>query len=185
LQFKLQEPWTEWLIPTIIGRIVWYSKLDTGSSVTLIGKKVADQFGLSTDFIISQPCIKFLGVFDKTQGYAFKVPCGFLPLGDNKLPISKIFVPFEFTHEESTYRFTTTDKYLIGTDVLNNYNCTIIFTGGLTGKVVKSTVLKLDPHGLLIPDVHQKEYTIEQLAKEASLDKKFKSIWKTEETQIK
>jgi len=175
MTFELIHPWDEWKIVTGIGKRTAHAKLDSGSPMTLIGINYVEQFGITRNFIAKQACVSFRGVSGKLEGYAFQVPCTLFPLGDSKLPISFVYVPYDYVIEDTEkdgkviekkvkYRFVTTDKYLIGTDVMDNYNMQIIFNGSSMSKTVTSALLKLTPHGLLLPKRTIRTYALSTLA---------------------
>ena len=175
MKFELIHPWDEWKIVTDFGKRTTHAKLDTGSPMTLIGVNYAEQLGITRDFIAKQTCVSFRGVSGKLEGYAFQVPCTLLPLGDEKLPVSFVYVPYEYAVEniekdgkvvekKIKYRFVTTDKYLIGTDVIDNYNVQVAFKCALRGKTVTSAQLELTPHGLRLPKRTIRTYSLSKLA---------------------
>ena len=116
------------------------------------------------DFIKNQKCVRYIGAVEESKGYAFKVPCASLPLGNSEIPISEIYVPFTFI-DKTKYRFISEDRFLIGTDILNNYNLNIIFKNVTGDKTVRSVCLELLPHGLKLPKRRSPDYTLSQMAK--------------------
>ena len=161
--FNLENPWVEWKIITKIGRQIFYAKLDTGAFITLIGVGIAIDLGLSTDFIKNQKCVRYIGVVEESKGYAFKVPCNSLPLGNMEIPIKEIYVPFTFI-DKTKFRFISEDRFLVGTDILNNYNINIFFNGKSMNNTVNSVHLELLPHNLTLPKRRSPDYTLSQLA---------------------
>jgi hypothetical protein len=106
-------------------------------------------------FTSDHPCVNFSGVNGKADGYAFKVPCALLPLGKVKLPCKFIYIPFEYAVDKSEkklkYKYITPDKYLVGTDILNDYDICVRFEKAKHGNNVKSVQLELTEHGLALP----------------------------------
>ena len=147
--FKLKRPWTEWIITTKVGKRIFNAKIDTGAFITLIGFDIAIELGISIDFIKKQKCIRYIGVVDENKGYAFKVPCSSLPLGNMNIPVSEIYIPFAFINA-SKYRFISEDRFLIGTDVLNNYNQKIVFNNKTDDNKVDTVYLELQPHSFIL-----------------------------------
>ena len=72
MRFNLENPWFEWIIKTDVGKQMTDAKIDTGSSLTLVGIKITELLGLKQDFILCQPCVSFKGVSGIIEGYAFK-----------------------------------------------------------------------------------------------------------------
>ena len=162
--FELKRPWIEWMITTKIGKQTYDAKLDTGAFITLIGIDVAVELGLTVDFIKKQKCVRYIGVVEESKGFAFKVPCTSLPLGNKIIPISEIYVPFTFI-DKNKYRFISEDRFLIGTDILNNYNLNIIFNNVTRYNAVNSVCLELRSHGYKLPKRRSPSYTLNQMAK--------------------
>jgi hypothetical protein len=169
MRFDLMHPWTAWKIKTVVGRKTVDAKIDSGASLTLVGIDNARELGVDLSFTGNQPCVRFSGVSEKSDGYAFKVPCGSIPLGNERLRCGFIHIPFEYAVDKAgkklKYRFVTPNKYLVGTDVLNSYNVSVRFKKAIFGDNVKSVRLKLKKHGLSFPPKPaRKEYTFSQLA---------------------
>jgi hypothetical protein len=169
MQFELIPPWIEWKIKTIVGRKTVDAKIDSGASLTLVGIDNAIALGIDLSFTGKQPCVRYSGVSEKLDGYAFKVPYGPLPLGGERLRSEFIYIPFEYAVDKAgkklKYRFVTPNKYLVGTDILNNYNVSVRFKRAMFSDNVKSVRLKLKKHGLPFPPMPaRKEYTFSQLA---------------------
>jgi len=162
--FEVESPWIEWIIKTEIGNQIFDAKMDTGAFITLIGVDVATELGLNIDFIKRQKCVRYSGVVEESKGYAFKVPCSSLPLGDMTIPISEVYVPFTFI-DKTKYRFISEDRFLIGTDILNNYNINVVFSNKSAGKSVGSLCLELLPHSLSLPKRRSPDYTLGQMVK--------------------
>jgi len=162
--FELENPWIEWIIITEIGEQTYYAKLDTGAYITLIGVDIAVKLGFTVDFIKKQKCVRYIGVVEESKGYAFKVPCASIPLGNTTIPISEIYVPFTFI-DKTKYRFISEDRFLVGTDILNNYNLRVAFNDEPACKTADSAHLELLPHGLKLPKRHSPDYTLGQMAK--------------------
>ena len=162
--FELKNPWIEWKIITKVGKRTFDAKIDTGAFVSLIGVDIAVELGLSIDFIKKQRCIRYVGVVEESKGYAFKVPCTSLPLGSTSIPVSEIYIPFTFI-EKTRYRFISEDRFLIGTDILNNYNLNVVFSNNQVSKDVDSVRLELLPHGLNLPKKRSLDYTLGQMVK--------------------
>ena len=161
--FKLKRPWIEWIIKTEIGNQIFDAKIDTGAFITLIGVDVAVELGLTIDLIKRNKCVRYSGVVEESKGYAFKVPCTSLPLGNMIVPITEIYVPFAFIDKEK-YRFISEDRFLIGTDILNNYNFSIIFDKKPDGYTVDSVSLELLPHSFKLQTRPSPTYTLGQMA---------------------
>jgi len=151
------------LVETNVGNKFVDAKIDTGSSLTLIGKKMLELLGTDKINIANQNYIEYKGVTG-AGGQAFKVPINSIPLGKMTIPISHVYVPFEFCENGTKYRFVTTSKYLIGTDVLNLYNITSNFNKGYISNDIRSFVLSLTPHNLNVPGLPPKEKHLSQLA---------------------
>jgi hypothetical protein len=136
------------------GRLV-YAKIDTGSPLTLVGIHNARALGISTAFTSKQPCARYSGVSGKSDGYAFKVPCSSLPVGDAELPCSFVYIPFEYIVDKKKkklrYKYITPQKYLIGTDILNGYDVSVKFKKDKKDNSVESVELELAGHGLALP----------------------------------
>jgi hypothetical protein len=136
------------------GRLV-YAKIDTGSPLTLVGIHNARSLGISTAFTSKQPCARYSGVSGKSDGYAFKVPCSSLPVGDAELPCSFVYIPFEYIVDKKEkklrYKYITPQKYLIGTDILNGYDVSVKFKKDKKDNSVESVELELAGHGLALP----------------------------------
>jgi hypothetical protein len=164
MQFELVAPWTEWNIETDIGDLAFYAKIDTGAFTTLIGLNIALKIGLTADFIKKQKCVRFIGAVEGSKGYAFKVPCSSLPLGNSTIPTKEICVPFAFV-DNKRYRFVSEDRFLIGTNILNDYNMNVIFNSDSSGSSIKTAYLVLAPHKYIVPQNRRQEYTLSQLAK--------------------
>jgi len=163
MQFELVAPWTEWNIETDIGELALYAKIDTGAFTTLIGLNIALKIGLSVDFIKKQKCVKFIVAVEGSKGYAFKVPCSSIPLGNTTIPSKEVCVPFTFI-DNRNYSFVTKDRFLIGTNVLNDYNMNTVFNKDSSGSFVKTVHLKLTPHNCMVLQPQSQEYTLIQLA---------------------
>jgi hypothetical protein len=169
MRFELMHPWTAWKIKTVVGENMFDAKVDSGASLTLVGIDNARELGVDLSFTSKQPCVRYSGVSEKADGYAFRVPCGSIPLGGERLRCDFIHIPFEYAVDKAgrklKYRFVTPNKYLVGTDVLNNYSVSVRFKGSLFGDSVKSVKLKLKEHGLSLPmPPVGKGYTFSQLA---------------------
>ena len=168
MQFELAFPWNEWHIRTSVGKHSLRAKIDTGSSLTLIGINYAEEFGLTKDFILQQTCVSFRGVSGAVEGHAFKVPWTLLPIGSHDLSISFIYVPFVTSIKtieskaERSIKFITPTKYLIGTDVLNNYQMRTSFNKDKNGKL-EAVQFELLQHDCELPASTAKEYTLAQL----------------------
>jgi len=162
--FELKFPWVEWIIPTNINNQLFNAKIDSGAFITLVGIDIAVELGLTSDFIKKQRCIKYVGVVEELKGYAFKVPCSSLPLGNEAIPVSEIYVPFTFV-DKIKYRFVSTDRFLIGTDILNKYNLNVNFNNNATNKEITTAFFEMQPHSLKLPKRRSSDYTLNQLAK--------------------
>jgi hypothetical protein len=108
-------------------------------------------------------------VSGKSDGYAFKVPLASLPLGNTELPCSYVYIPFEYVRnakeKKLKYKFITSDKYLIGTDILNDYNMSVQFCESSHSNRVESVSLELTKHAFALPPIStRKEYTFYGLA---------------------
>jgi len=172
--FELVYPWIEWNIETDLGELTWYAKVDTGAFTTLIGLNIALKLGLSVELIKKQKCVRFIGAVEGSKGYAFKVPCSSLPLGDTVIPTTEICVPFMFV-DKTRYRFVSEDRFLIGTNILNGYNMNVLFSNEPIGNTVTSAHLELIPHNHIIPQNRSQEYTLSQLAK--TIDEVREDVW--------
>ena len=161
--FEIESPWIEWIVKTKIGKQTFDAKFDTGAFITLIGVDVASQLGLTVDFIKRHKCVRYSGVVEESKGYAFKVPCASLPLGNTTIPISEIYIPFTFI-DRTKYRFISEDRFLIGTDILNNYNIDVVFNNETGSNVVNSVCLELLPHNNQLPKRPYPMYTLGQMA---------------------
>jgi hypothetical protein len=122
--------------------------------------------GIDKKNIASQNYIEFKSVTGSI-GQAFKVKMNCIPLGKVTIPISNVYVPFEFCETGTKYRFVTTSKYLIGTDVLNLYDISASFNKSYISNDVRSFFLNLTPHNLNIPKVSPKEKHLSQLSVKA------------------
>jgi hypothetical protein len=153
--FDLMRPWSEWIVWTPFNKRMLYPKLDTGATLTLIGIDNARTIGLNTIVTTDQPCVRFSGVSGKADGCAFQIPCKSLPFGNTKLPCSFVYVPFEYIVDKKEnklrFRYITHDKFLVGTDILNNYDISVIFNKSLFGNNVESAQLELKTHDLRLP----------------------------------
>ena len=163
--FELKYPWIDWSIRTEIGKLAWDAKIDTGAFISLIGVNIAVKLGLSVDFIKNQNCVRYIGAVESSKGYAFKVPCASLPLGDASIPIAEIYIPFTFTEDRTRYRFVSTDRFLIGTDILNNYNLNVVFTDDTTSSSAKSAYLELMPHNIKLPKRRTQDYSLANMSR--------------------
>jgi hypothetical protein len=94
MRFDLMHPWAAWKIKTVVGRKTVGAKIDSGASLTLVGIDNARALGVDLSFTGKQPCVRFSGVSEKSDGYAFKVPCGPLPLGNERLRSEFIYITF-------------------------------------------------------------------------------------------
>jgi hypothetical protein len=126
---------------------------------------LAVELGISVDYIKKQKCVRFIGAVESIKGYAFKVPCSSLPIGDTTVPVSAIYVPFEFLDDKTKYRFVSKGRFLVGTDILNNYNMSVTFNNELSGLAVISVYLEMTPHHFKLPQSPSQLYTLGQLAK--------------------
>jgi len=162
--FELEKPWIEWIITTKLGKKIFDAKIDTGAYISLIGVDIAIELGLPIDFIKKQKCVRYIGVVEESKGYAFKVPCDSLPLGNMEIPIKEIYVPFAFI-DKTKYIFISEDRFLVGTDILNNYNLSVKFDNHSGNKAVSSVYLELLPHMLALPKRHSPDYTLNQMVK--------------------
>jgi len=163
MNFKIIKPWVEWLVDTKVGDKTVEAKIDTGSSLTLIGKDMLEQLGINKGSISNQNYIEFKGIMGAV-GQAFKVPMTNIPLGKITIPVNCVYVPFEFCENDTQYRFVTTNKYLIGTDVLNHYDIAATFNKSYISNDVRSLFLKLTPHNLGVPIPLPKEKHLSQLS---------------------
>jgi hypothetical protein len=172
MEFKLVAPWVEWRVRTIIARRAVLAKVDTGAAFTLLGVANAELLGLTVEFIRKQPCVRFRGIVGTMIGYAFKVPCSYVPLGSENLPTSYIYVPYTYVKEERDvvnpsslkFKFISEGAYLLGTDILNNYNMRINFNKKIHNTDVMSVQFELIEHGLSIAKSDIKAYTFQTLA---------------------
>ena len=167
MQFDLFSPWDAWRVKTQRGKHTIIAKIDTGASLTLVGIKHAKVLGLDVSFNINQPCVNYSGVSGKADGYAFKVSCDSLPLGNEQLICPFVYVPFEYVVDEhgknDKIRFITADKYLIGTDILNHYNMDVSFIKKISNKI-SEVKLTLTAHGLSYdPAIMKKDLTFRKL----------------------
>jgi hypothetical protein len=171
MRFDLVFPLVEWKIRTTVGGHLLYAKIDTGASLTLVGIDNAKILGINMTFTSKQPCVRYFGVGSKSDGYAFKVACDSLPIGSTTLPCSFVYVPFEYVvgakDKKLRYRFITKYKYLIGTDILNEYDMSVQFTKATIGNSVKSVQLELTKHGFSLSKSTRKDYSFYQLAPKA------------------
>jgi hypothetical protein len=163
MNLKVNKPWTEWLIETQVGNELAEEKIDTGSSLTLLGKDMLELLGVDKASIAKQNYIEYKGITG-AGGQAFKVPISNIPLGETTIPTKYVYVPFEFCENGTKYRFVTASKYLIGTDVLNFYNITANFNKGYLSNDIRSFVLSLTPHNLNVPKIAPKEKHLSQLS---------------------
>jgi hypothetical protein len=85
-----------------------------------------------------------------------------------KLPCSFVYIPFEYAVDTKAkklkYRFITPYKYLIGTDILNEYDMLVQFNKATIGNNVESVSLELKKHGFSLSTSARKEYAFYQLA---------------------
>jgi hypothetical protein len=168
MTFELVFPWVEWTVITMAGGRSVHAKIDTGSPLTLVGIHNARALGISTAFTSKQPCMRYSGVSGKSDGYAFKVSCSSLPVGDAELPCSFVYIPFEYIVDKKEkkvkYKYITPQKYLIGTDILNGYDVSVKFKKASASNNVESVSLKLTEHGFNLSTATRKEQTFYQLA---------------------
>jgi hypothetical protein len=150
------------MIETKVGNKSVDAKIDSGSSLTLLGKEILERLGIDKSNIAKQNYIEYKGVTGAT-GQAFKVQINSIPLGKTTIPIKYVYVPFEFCEGGTKYRFITTSKYLIGTDVLNLYDTSTKFNKNYLSNEVHSLFLNLTPHNLDIPGIPPKEKHLSQL----------------------
>ena len=162
MEFAIKNPWHEWIVLTPIGKKIFSTKVDSGAMVTFVGITIALAMGIDKALIKKQKCVKIQGV-KGVGGYAFKVPCNFIKIEHKTISIKYIYVPFEFVEGKRTYRFVNKTKYLIGTDVLRNYNLSVIFKGEPGSSNVIKSVLNLQAHGLSLPPLRDTEYSLSQL----------------------
>jgi len=162
MDFVLENPWCEWMVLTPIGKKIFSTKVDSGAMVTFVGITIALAMGIDKALIKKQKCVKIQGVTG-ARGYAFKVPCNFIKIEHKTVAIKYIYVPFEFIEGKRTYRFVNKTKYLIGTDVLRNYNLSVMFSGERGSGNVNNSVLNLQAHGLSLPPLRDTEYSLSQL----------------------
>ena len=163
MTFRIVKPWFEWLVETKIGSELTEAKIDTGSSLTVLGIKMVELLGINKVDIVKQNYIEYKGITD-AAGQAFKVPISSIPLGKMTIPVKYVYVPFEFCENGTKYRFVTASKYLIGTDVLNLYNIMANFNKGYISNDIRSFVLSLTPHNLDIAGISPKEKHLSQLS---------------------
>jgi len=134
--------------------------------ITIAGISIALTMGISKDFIKKQKCVHFVGVTG-AGGYAFKVPCTAVRVAATDIPATHIYVPFELIEGTNTYKFVNKTKYLIGTDILRNYHLSLTFSAEYGSGNVKDSILSLIPHGLVLPDLKDTEYSLTQIAPNA------------------
>ena len=70
--------------------------------------------------------------------------------------------------DEKRYRFVSEDRFLIGTNILNNYNMNVIFINEPSDASIKTAYLELIPHNYRVPQSRSQEYTLKQLAQSIS-----------------
>ena len=163
MTFRIIKPWFEWLVETKVGGELTEAKIDSGSSLTVLGKEMVEKLGINKADIVKQNYIEYKGIAG-AGGQAFKVPIACIPLGKGTIPVGHVYVPFEFCENGTKYRFISPRKYLIGTDVLNLYNSTTTFNKGYLSNEVRSFVLNLTPHNLGISGIAPKEKHLSQLS---------------------
>jgi hypothetical protein len=152
--FELHYPWQEWLVATKLKKQFVFAKIDTGSSITMIGIRNAEHIGISREFILKQPFVRLSGVNENPDGYASQVPCPSFPVGNESLSVSCVYVPFEYVVEKNKtikVKFTLRDKYLVGTDALGKYDWSLVHTGKPPGANLHSIKLQLTEHGFMLP----------------------------------
>jgi len=167
LKFDLEYPWTEWKIKTEVGKNTFNAKLDTGSSLTLIGAYNARLLGLDMSFSYGHPCINYSGVSGKADCFAFKVACKSLPVGGMRLPCEFVYIPFDYVIADGkvSYKFITPNKYLVGTNILNHYKMSVSFVKDTNANAVKAVKVELVKHGLQLPETDNRtENAFAQLA---------------------
>jgi len=163
MNFRIVKPWFEWLVETKIGGELTEAKIDSGSSLTVLGIKMVELLGINKVDIVKQNYIEYKGITGES-GQAFKVSIGCIPLGKEIIPVNHVYVPFEFCENGTKYRFITTSKYLIGTDILNAYNTSTTFNKSYLSSEIRSLVLNLTPHNLNIVGISPKEKHLSQLS---------------------
>jgi len=175
MRFEIKSPWTQWLVDTRIKGRLWTAKVDGGSALTLIGVNIAALLGITEDYVISCSHVEYFDVSNATKHRAFRVPLGNieLPFGRKSFCISNIFIPFRvLTHEEISRLDKTTrsnnkqkvefilrDKFLVGTDLLRQFQLHLTFEQELANGGKTTQWLELNEHKLPIPRISFREYS--------------------------
>jgi hypothetical protein len=162
LSIKQEEQlWEEWIIETPLNKnLSLYAKIDSGSSLTLVGYDNLRLIGILPKTILSGEYIHFRGVGDDRTYQALKVPVNSIPLGNKMIKTSCVYVPFVFEPGSQFIDYILRDEYLLGTDILNNDICQIGFKSSTKQKVVDTAWLDLTPHKLIVPTKAFKIYKI-------------------------
>jgi hypothetical protein len=163
MTFRIVKPWFEWLVETKVGGELTEAKIDSGSSLTVLGREMVELLGIDKANIATQNYIEYTGITG-AGGQAFKVKINCIPLGKETIPVSHVYVPFEFCENGTKYRFISPRKYLIGTDVLNLYNTATTFNKSYLSNEIRSFDLNLTPHNLEISGISPKEKHLSQLS---------------------
>ena len=160
--FQLERPWTECVVKTKIGKRFFKAKVDTGASITVIGGLLAEYMGIDLSKVATCPCVVYFGVTGH-RGYAFRVPIKSIPMGTLTLPVKYIHIPFEIDVENKTCKFVTPDKFLIGMDVLIDYNMRISYENTLGNEDINNATLELTSHKLTPHQSAAKHYKFQDI----------------------
>ena len=86
LSIQDEQLWEEWIIETPLSKdLNLYAKVDSGSSLTLVGYDNLRLMGISPKTILSGEYINFRGVGNDKPYQALKVPVDSIPLGNRMM----------------------------------------------------------------------------------------------------
>jgi hypothetical protein len=159
VEFKLMDDLSVWAVDTKIFKLSYAAKIDSGSFATLIGVDVMLSLRVARGTIANSKCVPYEESSQDADRYAFKValPNGRLPIGEQFIGLRYALVPFKFSDDRKKYSFVTTQKFLIGMDVLRQFNIEVS-SKQYKNKFVR--IMKLTPHNLDLPEISYNEVDI-------------------------